>query len=246
MSQLVRGSADVGAHRVPSQRLRVTPDFACHRSLHGRANAIDDRAQIPRLALSRTLKRLQGRLNGSAMCVSQNYDESCAETLHGELDATNLRRGYDVAGNADYEQIAQPLIEDDFHGYPRIRASQNDRIGFLFRDALVALHSAHGFAEAPDARHEASVPLAQALKCFRRVRHCSVDSVLFREARRGRQAPPPFVLSLIRQVGLRMPRRGGSPDRAAPGRAPWGACCRTSRSAAGSRAARSSTRRCRL
>ena len=48
------------------------------------------------------------------MRVPHHDDESCAESRGGELDTADLRRRDHVAGDADDEQIAEPLIEHDF------------------------------------------------------------------------------------------------------------------------------------
>jgi hypothetical protein len=45
--------------------------------------------------------------------VAQHHNERRAEALRGELNTADLRGCDDVSGNADDEQIAQPLVEDD-------------------------------------------------------------------------------------------------------------------------------------
>ena len=44
----------------------------------------------------------------------------------GELDAADLRRRDDVAGDADHEQIAQALVEHDLGRDPRVGAAEDD------------------------------------------------------------------------------------------------------------------------
>jgi hypothetical protein len=58
--------------------------------------------------------------------MAQDHHQPRAETLGGELYAANLRRGDDVAGDADDEQVSQALIEHDFRGHARIGASEDD------------------------------------------------------------------------------------------------------------------------
>jgi len=55
-----------------------------------------------------------------ALRMPQDDYQSGAELFRGELDAADLRRRNDVAGHANDEQIAQPLIEDDLHRHSRI------------------------------------------------------------------------------------------------------------------------------
>jgi len=46
----------------------------------------------------------------------EHDDETRAEPFGSELDAADLRRRHDVARNAYDEQIADPLVENDFRG----------------------------------------------------------------------------------------------------------------------------------
>ena len=45
------------------------------------------------------------------------YHQASAELPRGELDVADERRGHDVAGDANHEQIAQSLIEHYLDGY---------------------------------------------------------------------------------------------------------------------------------
>jgi hypothetical protein len=59
--------------------------------------------------------------------VAQYDNQSRVESGRGKLDAADLRRSYYVSGNADDEQVAQALIEDEFGRGAGVRAPQDDR-----------------------------------------------------------------------------------------------------------------------
>ena len=109
--------------------------------------------------------------------MTQHYDQWSTESLCGELDAADLRWRNDISGDADHEQIAQTMIENDFYGYPRIRTTENDRKRFLTRHEFIALSVAHRYVKAASARYESGIPVAQAIQCFSRwYHHCSLSS----------------------------------------------------------------------
>ena len=87
--------------------------------------------QIARLILDWPLQLLQGRFNGAALRVAQHHHQAGAELFGGELDAADLGWGDDVAGDADDEQIAEALIEDDFDRYPGVGTAENGGEWFL-------------------------------------------------------------------------------------------------------------------
>ena len=82
---------------------------------------------------ARLLQLFQRREDGAALRVSEHDDEPRAEPRRRELDAAHLRRCDDVAGNADHEQIAETLIEDDFGRHARIGTAEDDRERHLIR-----------------------------------------------------------------------------------------------------------------
>ena len=63
--------------------------------------------------------------------MADHHHQARAEALGGELDAAHLRRRDDVAGDADDEEIAEALIEDDLGGHARVRAAEDDGEGLL-------------------------------------------------------------------------------------------------------------------
>jgi len=58
--------------------------------------------------------------------MPQHHDRSCAEPGRPELDAPDLGRRDDVAGNPDHKQVAKALVEDNLCWHTRVGASEND------------------------------------------------------------------------------------------------------------------------
>ena len=77
--------------------------------------------------------RLDRRIDRAAAGVAHDHHQARAEALGRELDAADLRRRDDVARDADDEQIAQALVEDDLGGRARIGAAEHDRARRLRR-----------------------------------------------------------------------------------------------------------------
>ena len=125
--------------------------------------------------------------------MTQDHDEPRAEALRGELDTADLRRRDDIARDADHEQIAETLIEDDLHRHTRVRAAENDGERLLARDEIVASRLAHECLETADARDKAAITVPQALERFSRGYHrrrILIDEMLrlARDAAPGRAA----------------------------------------------------------
>ena len=104
----------------------VVPQLGRQQRLHRRAHAVDDRAQVARLVVRRPRELLERRQDRAALRVAEHDHEPRAEPLGGELDAADLRRRDDVAGDADHEQVAQALVEDDLRRHARVRAAEDD------------------------------------------------------------------------------------------------------------------------
>ena len=66
----------------------------------------------------------------------EHDDQARAEAVGRELDAADQRGRDDVAGNADHEQVAGPLVEHELDRHARIRAAEHDRERFLGRGQL--------------------------------------------------------------------------------------------------------------
>jgi hypothetical protein len=84
-----------------------------------------------------------GRISSSSVAdtahtgVAQHDDERRPEPLGGELDAADLRGRDDIAGNADDEQVAEALVEDDLRRHPRVGTAEDDGERFLTERQLM-------------------------------------------------------------------------------------------------------------
>ena len=156
MAQRTGGHADVGAHGVPRERVRIVTEFGRQESFDRRTDAVDDRPQVPRLLLRRPLELFDRRLDRPAARVAEHDDEPGAELRRRELDAADLRRRDDVAGDTDDEQVAETLAEHELGRHPGVGAAENDGDRLLSR--------AGSSRWTGDAGHEPPVALTQALE----------------------------------------------------------------------------------
>ncbi len=166
MPELVGGNANVGPHRFPHQCLVVVSEIRCEQCLHRRANAIDDRAEIPRLVLRFLAEFLERGQNDSTLRVTEYDDQPRLEPVGGELHAADLGLGDDVAGHPDHEQVAESLLEDDLGGNSRVGASENDGERLLAAYQPPAPRAAGKRVAASHVGYEATVSVAQALERF--------------------------------------------------------------------------------
>ena len=86
----------------------------------------------------------EGFLYGATSRVAQDDDEARTKLARGELDATDLRRRHDVAGDANDEEVTESLVEDDFCRDARVGAAEDDREGLLAVRQVTAMCSAGG------------------------------------------------------------------------------------------------------
>jgi hypothetical protein len=63
--------------------------------------------------------------------VAHDNDDRAVEVLDSVFQAGNLGIAGHVAGDADVEEVAESLVEDDLGGYPRIGAGQDRRFRLL-------------------------------------------------------------------------------------------------------------------
>jgi hypothetical protein len=105
--------------------------------------------------------------------------------LGGELDAADLRRGDDVAGDADDEEVAEPLVEDELGRHARVGAAEDDGERLLAGGELAPARLAGEGVEAADVGGEAAVALAQAFERLARGDHCCGRLVRARAASRS-------------------------------------------------------------
>ena len=138
MPQMVGRVADVGAHRVSLQPFRIMGQIGFQQGLDGRADAVHHGTQVGGAPLGGQLQLIQRGRDGTTVGMAQHHHQPGAEALDGKLDAADLRRRHDVAGHADDEQLAQPLIEDQLGRHAGICAAQQHRKGGLLHDELAA------------------------------------------------------------------------------------------------------------
>ena len=112
--------------------------------------------------------------DGSALRMAEHDDEPRAVALRRKLDAADLRRRDDIAGDADDEQIAEPLVEHDFRRHARVGAAEDDGERLLAGSDLRAARFARQRIVAADVGNEATVAVSKALKCFGRRNHRGV------------------------------------------------------------------------
>ena len=98
--------------------------------------------------------------------MAQHHHQPGAETLDGKLDAADLRRRHDVAGHADDEQLAQPLIEDQLGWHAGICTAQQHGKRNLLHDELAAARLVGGQRDAPQAGDETAVASLKDLEGF--------------------------------------------------------------------------------
>ena len=97
----------------------------------------------------------------SAGLVSEHHHQPHLELFHRELDAADLRRRGDVAGDADHEQVAQALVEHEFGRRARVGAAQHHRERALRARMVLAPRVAEQRLQADHMVDEAAVALAQ-------------------------------------------------------------------------------------
>ena len=119
--------------------------------------------QVARLVDGRPLQLVDGGENRAALRVAEHDDEPGAVALCRKLDAADLRRRDDVAGDADDEQIAEPLVEHDFRRHARIGAAEDDGERLLAGGDLDAARFTCQRIVAADIGNEATVAVSKAL-----------------------------------------------------------------------------------
>ena len=99
--------------------------------------------------------------DGAAAGVTQHDHQTRSKLLGGEFNAADLGRRDDVAGDANHEQIAEALVEDDFHGHARIGTTQNGGKGLLAGREVEPAHAAGDRIAVARIGDEALISLAQ-------------------------------------------------------------------------------------
>ena len=88
--------------------------------IHGRTQRRHETRQ-----LARQRAAFHRRGHGTAVLVSHDDDQRHVQMFGRVLDAGGLVVARNVAGDADREDVAQPLVEDDLGRYARIGARQD-------------------------------------------------------------------------------------------------------------------------
>jgi hypothetical protein len=119
-------------------------------------DVLEQQAQVaPRAAAG------QGRLHGAALLVAQDHDEGRAQVHDRVLDQAEHDGVGDVAGDAEHEELAHALVEDQLGPGARVGAGQDQGEGPL---ALGRLGPVPGVVVAArPARREAGVAVLEAL-----------------------------------------------------------------------------------
>ena len=162
MPELPGGRADIRAHRLPRELVTFQIGTCEHDALHRGPDAVDDVLQVGRDRSRLPLELLEGGLDRAALGVTHHDDQLRPERFRGELDRADERWRDDVAGDANDEEVAEALIEDELRGCAGVRATEDDGEGSLSVDELgAAVMAGVGFREVGD---EAGVALAQTLQ----------------------------------------------------------------------------------
>jgi hypothetical protein len=80
-----------------------------------------------------------GEVHRAAALVAQHDDDVRLQVLERVLDAAERARGDDVAGDADGEDVARPLVEDGLDGHAAVRAPEHHGEGRLPHDERAPL-----------------------------------------------------------------------------------------------------------
>ena len=163
LTQMVDGDVNVGSNGSLDKSVHIVAGMRLQQALYGRPNSIDDRVQIARLILRRTLKLLERREYRSALRVTEHDDKPCIVSRGREFDASNLRWSDDVSGDANHEQVAEALIEYQLRRYTRVGAAEYDRERLLSRGELRPSVVMLGSIEVSRVRHEPSIAVLQSL-----------------------------------------------------------------------------------
>jgi hypothetical protein len=107
------------------------------------------------------LQLFDGGQNGAAPRMAYDHDQANAVAGGGKFDAADERRRHDIARNADDEQVAEALIEDDLSRDAGIGATEDDRKRLLGRRDLTAAPAVVQTA-AGNVRRKAGISVAEA------------------------------------------------------------------------------------
>src|SRR5262249_42896221 len=142
VAQLLQAGADIRPDTPLHELLGDGRRRAVEDSLDRSGQLVHERPQGFR-KVQRGAQVLERGVDGPAARVAEDDHEADPELRGRKLDASNLRRRHDMAGDAYHEEVAHTLAEDQFGGNSRIRAAEYDRDGFLSCQGLLAPGRAH-------------------------------------------------------------------------------------------------------
>jgi hypothetical protein len=100
--------------------------------------------------------------------VAEDHHQPRIVARGGEFDAADLRGCNDVAGNPNYEQVPQTLIEHNFRRNPRIGAAKDDRERLLPRRQCGTPGVTQESVRLAQVQGESAIALSQPFECFGR------------------------------------------------------------------------------
>jgi hypothetical protein len=98
--------------------------------------------------------------------VTEYDDQSRAESLGCELDASDLRRRDDVTGNPDDEEVSESLIEHQLGGHARIGAAEYDGERLLRSGELQLAARPWGAVITLNRGYKPAVPILESFQSF--------------------------------------------------------------------------------
>jgi len=164
--EMVHRNGDVGANRGVYQCLHIVAKFRLQQNIDGRTYSIDNRAQIRRLIFSRLLEFLQCRQDGAAVRMSHDDYKPRVIKRRGVFDAAYLRWRDDVAGDANYEQVAKTAVEYYFRGNSCVRTAEYYRERILILGQLRTPLTTDERTTTSHARHEFLIATLEAFQCL--------------------------------------------------------------------------------
>jgi hypothetical protein len=162
MAEVVGSGADVGTDGLVEESVGVGLEAGGQEAGDGGADALDDGAQIGRLALGGPLELLESSRDRAAARMAQDDDQPRAKLLGGKLDAADLRRRDDVPGDADDKQVAQTLVKYHLNRHTRVGTAEDDGKRLLAGRQLAEASLPDEGGAVGNTRREAAIAGAQA------------------------------------------------------------------------------------
>jgi hypothetical protein len=159
---MVGRGTHIGTNCMVNHGVRVVGERSVGRKPNGWLYAFNDGPDVTRglkgCGLTQTLQRSENR---AAARVTQDDDKAGVKPGSRELDAADLRRCDDIAGYANDEEVAEPLIENKLGWDPRVGASEDDCEWLLRRREFGTTGVAEAVEGSRLARGEPAVAVAE-------------------------------------------------------------------------------------